>query len=269
MLTLLAKIAGFLMNGISIVLNMAGILNISVSIFIFILIMNLLMLPLTLKMCRFTVMAKRMAPELTKIKDKYHGKTDSDSVYAQNQEINAVYKKYNCSSGGRIFQIIIQLVVLLAMYRVAGNVTAYVPLFQGNIPESAFLLFGLPVNELTGSLFKEMPLQTGILLTGVFLTSFTGISKKLFQNIKALITYLVSSLPSAVFWTFIATKMPVGLGFYWICSSMIQEIIRRLATGHYEKEEIIDDNASEEFNQAIDKVMSFIASEEEQQKSMV
>lgn len=122
-----ATLLGYLMNGIFTVLNKIGIPNIGLSIIIFVIIIYLCMMPLTIKQQKFSKLQSKMSPELQAITNKYKGKKDNDSIMAMNEEQKEVYKKYGVSPTGSCVQLIIQMPILLALYRVIYNIPAYVP----------------------------------------------------------------------------------------------------------------------------------------------
>lgn len=121
-----AKILGWIMSKLFDFLNVFGIQNIGLSIILFTLIIYLLMMPLTFKQQKFSKMSAKMNPEIQAIQKKYKNKKDNDSVMAQNEEIQAVYAKYGVSASGPCLQLIIQMPILFALYRVIMNVPAYV-----------------------------------------------------------------------------------------------------------------------------------------------
>lgn len=122
-----ATLLGYLMNGIFTVLNKIGIPNIGLSIIIFVIVIYLCMMPLTIKQQKFSKLQSKMSPELQAITNKYKGKKDNDSIMAMNEEQKEVYKKYGVSPTGSCLQLIIQMPILLALYRVIYNIPAYVP----------------------------------------------------------------------------------------------------------------------------------------------
>ena len=67
-----------------------------------------------------------MNPELQAIQAKYKGKKDNESMMAQNQETQAVYAKYGVSPAGSCVQLLIQMPILFALYRVIQAMPAYV-----------------------------------------------------------------------------------------------------------------------------------------------
>ena len=122
----IAKILGMLMNLIFNFLDVIGIPNIGLSIILFTVVIYLCMMPLTIKQQKFSKLSAIMNPELKVIQEKYKGKKDQDSMMAQNEEMQAVYKKYGVSPSGSCVQLVIQMPILFALYRVIYNVPAYV-----------------------------------------------------------------------------------------------------------------------------------------------
>lgn len=122
----IAKVLGYLMNGIFVVLDKMNIPNIGLSIIIFTLIIYGLMTPLTVKQQKFAKLQAKMNPELQAIQAKYKGKTDTESSLAMQQETKAVYAKYGVSPSGSCVQLIIQMPILFALYRVIYAMPAYV-----------------------------------------------------------------------------------------------------------------------------------------------
>ncbi len=121
-----AKYLGILMNAIFEVLDFISIPNVGLAIIIFTIVINLLMLPLTIKQQKFSKFSAKMNPELQAIRKKYDGKKDNDSMMAMNQETQAVYAKYGVSATGSCLQLLIQMPILFALYRVIYAMPAYV-----------------------------------------------------------------------------------------------------------------------------------------------
>lgn len=121
-----AKILGMIMNGIFYVIDFIGLPNVGLAIILFTIVVNLLMMPLTVKQQKFSKLSAKMNPELQAIQAKYKNKKDNDSMMAQNQEIQAVYAKYGVSPSGSCVQLLIQMPILFALYRVIYSMPAYV-----------------------------------------------------------------------------------------------------------------------------------------------
>ena len=122
----IAKILGYLMEGIFYILDLIGIPNVGLSIILFTTVIHLLMMPLTIKQQKFSKLSAKMNPELQAIQAKYKDKKDNDSMMAMNAETQAVYAKYGVSPTGSCVQLLIQMPILFALYRVIYSMPAYV-----------------------------------------------------------------------------------------------------------------------------------------------
>lgn len=122
----IAKILGYLMEGIFYVLDLINIHNSGLSIILFTVVIYLCLTPLTYKQQKFSKLQAKMSPEIQAIQAKYKNKKDQDSVMAMNQETQAVYAKYGVSASGSCVQLLIQMPILLSLYRVIYAIPAYV-----------------------------------------------------------------------------------------------------------------------------------------------
>lgn len=122
-----ARALGWLMNAIFVFLSSAfNIENIGLCIILFTFIVYTLMIPLTIKQQKFSKLSAKMNPEIQAIQKKYKGKQDQQSMMAMNEETKAIYQKYGTSPTGGCLQLIIQMPILFALYRVIYNIPAYV-----------------------------------------------------------------------------------------------------------------------------------------------
>ena len=122
-----ATLLGFIMNAIFIFLSSVfHVENIGLCIILFTIIIYGVMTPLTYKQQKFSKLSAKMNPELQKIQKKYKGKQDQASMIKMNEETKEVYAKYGVSPTGSCVQMLIQLPILFALYRVIWNVPAYV-----------------------------------------------------------------------------------------------------------------------------------------------
>lgn len=146
----IAKLLGWLMNGIYYLMQMIGLDNVGLSIIIFTIVIYALMFPLTYKQQKFSKLQQKMQPELQAITKKYNGKKDQASMMAMQEETQAIYEKYGVSMMGSCAQMLIQMPLLFALYRVFLNVPAYVTGVKDN--------FTTLVNEImaTGGYEQQM-----------------------------------------------------------------------------------------------------------------
>lgn len=123
----IAKILGVIMDGIYMLMDKVfGIENVGLSIILFTIVIYTLMLPLTYKQQKFSKLSQAMQPELRAIQEKYKNRKDQDSQMAMNNETQMIYDKYGVSPMGSCGQMLIQMPILLALYRVFYNVPAYI-----------------------------------------------------------------------------------------------------------------------------------------------
>ena len=123
----IAKFLGWILNAIFNFMDMAfNSQNIGLSIILFTVVIYMLMYPLTYKQQKFSKMSAKMNPEIKAVQAKYAGKRDQASMMAMNEETKAVYEKYGVSPSGSCVQLLIQMPILFALYRVIANVPAYI-----------------------------------------------------------------------------------------------------------------------------------------------
>ena len=144
----ITRILGKIMDIIFNAIDAIGLPNVGLAIILFTIIINLLMLPLTMKQQKFSKLNAKMNPEIQAIRDKYKGRTDQQSAMAQNQEIQMVYAKYGVSPSGSCVQLLIQMPILFALYRVIASMPAYVMKMK-----DAFMVLATKIVETDGGKF--------------------------------------------------------------------------------------------------------------------
>ena len=123
----IATVLGYVMDILFRFTSSFGVFNVGLCIILFPIVMKTLMIPLTIKQQKTTKLMSVMNPEIQAIQKKYKGKSDQESMQRQNVEIQAVYEKYGTSMTGGCLPLLIQMPILLALYRVIYNIPAYVP----------------------------------------------------------------------------------------------------------------------------------------------
>lgn len=131
----IAKFLGWIMNGIYYVVEKVfHVNNIGLGIVISIIIMTILiyacLFPLTYKQQKFSKLSQKMNPELQEIQKKYKNKRDQASMAKMQEETQMVYQKYGVSPTGSCIQMLIQMPILFALYRVFLNIPAYIDLVK-------------------------------------------------------------------------------------------------------------------------------------------
>ena len=123
----IATVLGYVMDILFRFTSSFGVFNVGLCIILFTIVMKTQMIPLTIKQQKTTKLMSVMNPEIQAIQKKYKGKSDQESMQRQNVEIQAVYEKYGTSMTGGCLPLLIQMPILLALYRVIYNIPAYVP----------------------------------------------------------------------------------------------------------------------------------------------
>lgn len=124
----IAKLLGIIMNWLFELVTAIGIEKgiIGIAIILFTIVVKMIMFPMTVKQQKFTKISAVMNPELQAIQAKYKGRNDQESMYKMQEETKAVYEKYGTSPTGGCLQLLIQLPILYALFRVINNIPAYV-----------------------------------------------------------------------------------------------------------------------------------------------
>lgn len=125
----IAKVLGWIMSGIyDIVLKISGgtINSVPLAIVLMTILIYMCLLPLTIQQQKFSKLSQKMQPELNAIRDKYKNRKDQEAMMAMNQETQLVYQKYGISPSGSCIQMLIQMPILFALYRVFYNIPAYI-----------------------------------------------------------------------------------------------------------------------------------------------
>ena len=123
----IAKVLGWVMNGIYFCLEKIGIPKIGIAIILFTLIVRLIIFPLMYKQNRSSKIMSMIQPEINKATKKYRGKTDQQSMMEVQRITKEIQSKYGVSMTSGCLTSLIQLPIFLALYRVIQNIPAYVP----------------------------------------------------------------------------------------------------------------------------------------------
>ncbi len=198
-----AIVLGYILEGVFWVLDKIGIPNTGLAIIIFTVVIYLLMIPLTYKQQKFSKLNNKMNPELMAIRKKYEGKNDQDSMMRMNAETQAVYQKYGVNPSGSCLQLLIQMPILFALYRVIYSIPAYV----GRVKEAFFPLVDNLVNT-TGSAEFIQGFTSANFFKKQFSNELFGASETFTQN-----TYIdVLNRASTSEWASISEKFPALAG---------------------------------------------------------
>ncbi len=195
-----AKILGYIMEGIFFCLDKIGIPNIGLSIILFTIVIYLLMMPLTIKQQKFSKLSAKMNPELQAIQAKYKNKKDNESMMRMNEETQAVYAKYGVSATGSCVQLLVQMPILFALYRVIYAMPAYV----GKIKDAFFPLVDKLIAQAGSTEFIQTFKDAAMFTKQFSNEAFTGGNMDYVRN-----TFVdVLNRASTSEWNSIAEKFP-------------------------------------------------------------
>ena len=158
-----AKLMGWLLDMIYMFMSNLGIENVGLSIILFTIVIYTLMLPMTYKQQKSSKLMQLMQPEIKAIQNKYAGRRDEASMMAMQNETQMVYDKYGVSPMGSCGQMLIQMPILLALYRVFYNVPAYI-----SVVREKFVVIADEIMQYEGfadimtKLQKDFAVNTGV-----------------------------------------------------------------------------------------------------------
>lgn len=172
-----------------------------------------LLLPLSLKTTRSQRAMAALAPQIEKIKEQYKGNTQ-----AQSAEVMKLYKEHGVSPLAGCLPLLIQLPILIGVYRV------FLDIFK---PESLVLLYGFIPH--TASINHFMLGVLDISKSNPILAILAGVAQ-FFQARTAMVnqpknspmgglgtqmTYMLPVMIIVIGW-----NLPAGLALYWITTSL-------------------------------------------------
>lgn len=233
----------------------SGLANIGLCIIVFTFVVRMLMLPMTIKQQKFTKLNSVMTPEIQAIQKKYQNKKDQQSQLNMQEEIKSVYDKYGTSPTGSCLQLLIQMPILFAIYRVVRDIPKYVePVANATEAQLAEInkFFVYDLNLSPGQMKDELSIVLVWLipvLAGLFQFLSVQLSTKLNNTntgdnpMAGSMKMMNLMMPLMSVW--MCYSLPSGLGLYWVAGSlimMIQQIIVNLLLKNIDVNEIIEQN---------------------------
>lgn len=205
----ISQVLGWIMNALFEFTGSFGVLNIGLSIILFTLVVKLIMFPLTIKQQKSSKLMSVMQPELQAIQNKYKGKTDNDSMMKMNVETKAVYEKYGTSMTGGCLQLVIQMPILLALYRVIYSIPAYVTSVKDCFLQVVYSITGAAgtgaLSEGAAASLLQFATDHGVTLTGVnAIGDLTGVTGEALGNKMVDILYKLNPVQ----WTELGQAFP-------------------------------------------------------------
>ena len=191
------------------------------------LIIRFIAYPVTKKTAIQSELLKKANPELERLKKKYEGKTDQESMMKQSQEMMMIYKKYNISPMSGCLFSFLQLPLFIAFFEAINRVPA--------IFEDHFL--GLQLGTTPSVGFGTSGIWMYLLLI-LLIGATTYFSFQL--NATADMNSSMKSMPYIMTGLIVVTGlfMPSALGIYWVTTNLftiVQNIIVKRSKKSYGK----------------------------------
>ena len=211
-----------------ILIKVGGLVNnYAISLIIITLIIRMIVFPLTQNMAKQSKVMKEVQPELEKLQKKYAKKEQTqENMMRQNQEMMAIYKKYNINPAlGCIFSFI-QLPLFIAFFEAIQRTPA--------IYEDSFL--GLHLGTTSSIGISTATFYSYIILM-LLIAGTTYYSMKMNQaDIANNPSMKYMPIMMTVMIIMMGFVMPSGLGIYWVTSNIFT-IIQNTIVGRRKKDE--------------------------------
>ena len=192
--------------------------NYAIAVIIVSLSIRLIAYPVTKKTAMQSELIKKSQPELERIQKKYKDKQDQESMMKQNQELLAVYQKYNINPMSGCLFSMLQLPLFIAFFEAVQRTPAifedkFIGLQLGTTPA---------VGISTGTFYMYALLILLIAASTYFSFKMNSTGNMQDPSMK-MMPYMMTGMIviTAIF-------MPSGLGIYWITSNVftiIQNIL--------------------------------------------
>ena len=192
--------------------------NYGISVILISLIIRLIAFPITKKTAMQSEILKKAQPELNRIQKKYENKQDQESMIKQNQEMMAVYKKYNINPMAGCLFAMLQLPIFIAFFEAVQRVPV--------IFEDKFLGLQLGTTPSVGLGTKTYYAYL-ILMVLIAVTTFFSFKMSTAGNTEDPTMKMMPMMMSTMI-IVTAMFMPTGLGIYWVTSNiftMIQNFV--------------------------------------------
>ena len=192
--------------------------NYGLSVIIISLLIRLIAYPITKKTAMQSEIMKKAQPEINRIQKKYEGKQDQESMMKHNQEIMAVYKKYNINPMAGCLFAMLQLPIFIAFFEAVQRTPV--------IFEDKFLGLQLGTTPAVGinsiTFYAYIILMILIAATTFFSFKMNSTGNMQDQSMKMMPLMMSGMIVVTGFF------MPTGLGIYWVTSNVftiIQNIL--------------------------------------------
>ena len=192
--------------------------NYGLSVIIVSLAIRLIAYPITRKTAMQSEIMKKAQPELNRLKKKYEGKQDQESLMKQNQEMMAIYKKYKINPMAGCLFAMLQLPIFIAFFEAVQRTPV--------IFEDKFLGLQLGTTPSVGISSTTFYAYI-ILMIIIAATTFFSFKMNTTGNMEDPSMKMMPAMMSVMI-VVTGMFMPTGLGIYWVTSNLftiIQNIL--------------------------------------------
>ncbi len=181
----------------------------AIALIIVSLVIRFIAYPVTKKTAMQSELLKKANPELERLKKKYEGKTDQESMMKQSQEMMMIYKKYNISPMSGCLFSFIQLPLFIAFFEAINRVPA--------IFEDTFLGIQLGTTPIIG-FGTNMIIGYILIMILIALSTYFSFKLNATANMDPSMKMMPYMMTGIIFIT--GLFMPSALGIYWITSNL-------------------------------------------------
>lgn len=185
--------------------------NYGLAIIITTLLIRLITMPFTKKAALQSENLKKAQPELERLEKKYQNKTDQNSMLQKNQEMLAIYKKYQINPMSSCLFSFLQIPLFFAFNEAMNRLPA--------IFESSFLRFQLgttPVTGMSSGNYLYIIIVVLVIATSYFsfkLNSGASMSGEQAKQMSMMMKFMT------VFIGIASLTLSTGIAIYWIVNS--------------------------------------------------
>ena len=192
--------------------------NYAIAVILVSLAIRLIAFPITRKTALQSELIKKAQPEIERIQKKYKDKQDQESMMKQNQELLAVYQKYNINPMSGCLFSMLQLPLFIAFFEAIQRTPA--------IFEDVFLGLQLgttPAVGITSATFYMYAILVILIGTTTYLSFKMNSTGNMQDPSMKMMPYTMTGMI-----IFTSLFMPSALGIYWITTNVftiIQNIL--------------------------------------------
>lgn len=194
-----------------ILLFLGGIVgNYGISVIIVSLIIRFIAYPITKKTIMQSEQMKKAQPELNRLQKKYENKKDQESMMKQNQEMMAIYKKYNINPMSGCLFAMIQLPIFIAFFEAVQRTPV---IFEDKL--LGLQLGTTPAVGITTATYYSYIILIVLIAVTTYLSFKVSTASNMDDPSMKMMPYMMTIMivVTAVF-------MPTGLGIYWVTSNL-------------------------------------------------